>query len=921
MARKKNPWNQEAQQALMKIMRQRTPGFTDSNVGGNEGNRQISSGIVGDLFNVLGRPSRAVAGGALAAVDKDPTTSVVGGVTQGLMGRGQSNFSDVLGELGVKNRVVKAVGGFGLDVALDPLTYLGVKNVKGMNATEAYTTAFKLAKQEGDNVAESAFGNAVDRHVGQLMADNPAHLYVQFAGKKVGPSVITPSKVAKVVGDTIVGPDTDRRTLARMFSHSAEYPSGLAQKARVWESGSSAAFQDHQKAIANVFRDLDPDQRTRVSFALDEGTTLGGELPANPTGKNQGLNTLDDYRQLARGLFDRMHADEVELGIRKEGSAKENYVYKYFPKGLPETHPGLSKVASARLERQTGLDELYKAPLRALANNKEVTPVTDIADMLQMRAAAHYRNVGRVEFVQDAIRTFGVEADQKNVGTLSKLGWMNADDHVISDATKAFAEQNVYLPRHIVTALNRTEKILTDNQVGGDFVKWYDKITHKWKFLNTVVNPGYWTRNSMSDAIMNFSDGVRNPKHYDQAFRIINEHKKNNTAKMISDVMGTVEAPVATTVDFAGQRIGADRVWSDFLRSGGKTGDITTNITAALDPSARQGVGNMIDKAAGLNPAADAASKIASWNNTREDYFRMAHFLSATEEQVRRGVPYDDAVMKAGERVRKYNVDYGSLSSFERQYVRRAIPFYSWMRRNTPLQVELLLTRPGFMAGYAKGNDLMQGLLGTEDGSGDYLIPKWIRDTMPVRTALANNKSSNPIDKLIRTLAGAKGDEAVFMPMISSMTPAGDLATLARPIQAFTEAGGITSPGAAITAGAKQTGSELLNMSTPAVKAPVELATGRSAYTGAPIKNWQEWLVSQIAPGRAVQSATGGNNRGLTSTFIGLQLQPVTASRQKGEFRRREDILQGRRAAVGNKGTKAKQWEQYLKRTRRSVGA
>jgi hypothetical protein len=907
----------------MKIMSQRTPAFSDSNVAGNEGNRQISSGIVGDLFNVLARPSRAVAGGALAAVDKNPATSVVGGITQGLTGHGQSNFSDVLGALGVKNQAVKSIGGFGLDVALDPLTYLGIKSEKGLSATEAYTTAFRAAKQEGENLTGQVLGDAVDRHVGQLMADNPAHLYVEFAGKKIGPSIITPSKVAKVIGDTIVGPDTDRRSLARMFSNTAELPDGLAAKARVWESGSSAAFQDHQKAIGDVFKDLSPDQRTRVSFALDEGTTLGNELPANPTGKNQGLNTLDDYRQLARGLFDRMHEDEVKLGIRAPDSAVENYVYKYFPNGLPETHPSLSKVAASRLERQTGIADLYKSPLRALANNPEVVPVTDIADMLQMRAAAHYRNVGRVEFVQDALRTFGVEADKNNTPTLEKLGWMNADDHVASDATKAFADQNVYLPGHIVKALNRTEKILTDNQVGGDFVKWYDKITHKWKFMNTVVNPGYWTRNSMSDAIMNFMDGVRNPKHYDQAFRIINEHKANNTAQMLSDIMGGVaKAPVSSTVDFAGQRIGADRVWSDFLRSGGKTGDITTNISAALDPSAKEGIGNMIDRAAGAsNVASDAAGKIANWNNTREDYFRMAHFLSATEDQVRRGVPYDDAVMKAGERVRKYNIDYGSLSGFEKQYVRRAIPFYSWMRRNTPLQMELLLTRPGFMAGYAKGNDLMQGLLGTEDGSGDYLVPKWIRDSMPVRVALANNKSSNPIDKLIRTLSGAKQGESAFMPTISSMTPAGDIMNVTQPIQAAVEAGGLAHPGAALTAGARATAGEVVNMSTPFVKAPVEAAFGRSAYTGAPIKNWQDWLVSQVSPGRTAQAVTSGSNRGLTSALLGIQLQPVTAARQKGEFRRREDVLNARRNAAGDKGTKAKQWEQYLKRTRRSIGA
>src|SRR5215218_1887651 len=139
--------------------------------------------------------------------------------------------------------------------------------------------------------------------------------------------------------------------------------------------------------------------------------------------------------------------------------------------------------------------------------------------------------------------------------------------------------------------------------------------------------------------------------------------------------------------------------------------------------------------------------------------------------------------MDAGKRVGKFNIDYGNPSSFERRTVRRIIPFYSWMRRNVPLQVELLLTRPGLIAGYAKGNDLMQGLLGTDDGSGDYLIPKWIRDSGPVRVALANNKSSDWIDKVIRGLSGAKQGEAAFVPTISAMTPFGDIQHLTQPIQ------------------------------------------------------------------------------------------------------------------------------------------
>ena len=45
--------------------------------------------------------------------------------------------------------------------------------------------------------------------------------------------------------------------------------------------------------------------------------------------------------------------------------------------------------------------------------------------------------------------------------------------------------------------------------------------------------------------------------------------------------------------------------------------------------------------------------------------------------------------------ISKYHFDYDDLSSFERQVGRRLIPFYTWTRKNVPLQVEALFTQPG----------------------------------------------------------------------------------------------------------------------------------------------------------------------------------------------------------------------------------
>ncbi|MBE9542060.1 MAG: hypothetical protein IMF01_07050 [Proteobacteria bacterium] len=44
--------------------------------------------------------------------------------------------------------------------------------------------------------------------------------------------------------------------------------------------------------------------------------------------------------------------------------------------------------------------------------------------------------------------------------------------------------------------------------------------------------------------------------------------------------------------------------------------------------------------------------------------------------------------------VKKYLFDYSEVTEFERKVMGRALPFYKWLRKNTPRQVESLMTRP-----------------------------------------------------------------------------------------------------------------------------------------------------------------------------------------------------------------------------------
>ncbi len=50
---------------------------------------------------------------------------------------------------------------------------------------------------------------------------------------------------------------------------------------------------------------------------------------------------------------------------------------------------------------------------------------------------------------------------------------------------------------------------------------------------------------------------------------------------------------------------------------------------------------------------------------------------------------------QAGQIINKVHFDYGNLTEFEKKFMRRVFPFYTFMSRNIPLQAETLLTKPG----------------------------------------------------------------------------------------------------------------------------------------------------------------------------------------------------------------------------------
>lgn len=847
------------------------------------------AGIIGDLFKFLGRTSGASAEAAYALTDKDPNTTVLQGIKEGLLGRADVSYKDVLEDnLGIKNRVVSSVGGFVGDVALDPLSYIGAKRIKGTSKPEAILQAIKAGSDDVDTAAA------------QIMAASPTRIGLTVSGTPFGRgrtvgSLKLPNLGQRQATEALLGPVENRRLGPRLFSREAELPLGLSESGRVIENSHNAAFGNFRRQMQSLYDGLDPEEREQIAQALDRGESLTSAPVSNMDTTK--FKTQGEYAKASKKILDDMFVEEGKLGLftlkpGKSGNLptdyveyNPNYVYRYYRKP-PVDALSDGEVAipnSIAGSERSGFQKKRTADV-TLQEAKDLgwEPITDIGEIMDMRAGKHFRSMAAGSQVRDAINQFGITGEElSKLGSQSSvksLGWVPAER--MAGPVAQNLGKGKYVPEFVAKAMNQAWDTYKGQTTGAQAVKLHDKIMRNWKWGNTAIMPGYHVRNSFGDLILNMADGVTSPHRYNQAFKVLNDRRHINE-RALGEMVDLDIAAGTKQIKLGGQKISTDKVFDLYGMSGAKSGLITSEVQRSMSDFERLAVHRGLSK---------FKSKIGDWSDTREDFFRLAHFIDATDEVLKskagRKLTLEQAAMEAGKRVRKFNIDYGNLSSFERNVMNRIVPFYSWMRRSTPLNMELLFTKPGFMALYPKGQDLLQGLLGTDTAEGEQLIPEWIREMAPVRIALGKEEDRNFLQSLVAKASGLGNNESAFLNFAGEAGGLTPIGTAGIPLGI---AAGVAngSPSDALQAAANPLQGGL----TPLIKLPIELGTGRSLFTGQDI-NPAQTLISNITggPGRAV-AANQGAGTSILNNVLGLGIQRATAGRQESEFRRRQDSV------------------------------
>lgn len=296
-------------------------------------------------------------------------------------------------------------------------------------------------------------------------------------------------------------------------------------------------------------------------------------------------------------------------------------------------------------------------------------------------------------------------------------------------------------------------KYLNPQEAGG-FLKVFDTVQNAWKRWTLAPFPKYHLRNMVGNLWNNYLAGT-NPKYYIQAARL----QKNPS--------------IAPEVIKAAKETGV-------LGKGWYSADIEKTLAQQVTRFGDLPKGIKAREVVTGQPLIQAGMQVGK---TVENNARLAHFL----DRLAKG----DDKFKAAESVKKYLFDYQDLTDFEKQVMKRLMPFYTWTRKNVPLQLEKLWEQPQKFA------PLMPLLRGRNPKQ--LLQLKYVHPELYERLPVEFRRDA---------------DTVTYVPL-EGLIPAGDLAKMGISLQDIKRG---------------EMPDFMVELLTPYLRAPIEMKMGRTFY-------------------------------------------------------------------------------------------
>ena len=333
----------------------------------------------------------------------------------------------------------------------------------------------------------------------------------------------------------------------------------------------------------------------------------------------------------------------------------------------------------------------------------------------------------------------------------------------------------------INTDVLRLIEINTDKKAINGYIRLYDSFLNFFK-RNKVLSPTFQMNNIVGNSSNMLLGGIGPTKQavlLPQAVEIIG--KKDDLMSKVARF--GVEALTPDEAEMY-------EIWSKFMDAGfGDVGRLSSAQLADMPESLRKYFREGV-KPKGFKWVKDGLPYLnLQMNEYTDTMFRLATFIEGSRNpKFLRNIGVDNA----GEAVRKILFDPSDLTSFERNVMKRAIPFYTFTKKNLAFQIENL-SKNG--ANYHKLFKAQDSALKSITGDNEENIQEWLKNNMYI-----------PVPYI--------GEDGSYRVMRATL-PFGALVELADdPL------------------------SSVVSSSTPFAKLPFELVTNKNAFTGADLEKF-----------------------------------------------------------------------------------
>lgn len=269
--------------------------------------------------------------------------------------------------------------------------------------------------------------------------------------------------------------------------------------------------------------------------------------------------------------------------------------------------------------------------------------------------------------------------------------------------------RHTQVPEQIHEAMALLVKATGPDQLPGMF-RYFDKLTNLFKSW-AIASPGFIMRNGIGGMFNNYLIGV-------DAGRYGEFLKADFAFTTVLNRTGDIEKALAAVPGRLNEQY-------RLLHASGVLAETDRISDAAFGLSRSLGQGDQTRDAFGWlgnNPVT-----------------RGVYAANSRMERVLRGAAGMDAAAKTGsldgiyESVFKAHFDYADLNRFEVNWMKRLSPFYTWTRKNLPLQMEMLFRNPKAYNRYTIFKNNIESVTPEED-----LVPTWMKDRLNIRLPFTN---------------------------------------------------------------------------------------------------------------------------------------------------------------------------------------